>query len=106
MSSLSFLKVMGTRLALVDVVTCNAVLTAIGTQARAQASWFGWSGGWMGETDSTWFLKCPSLQKTEAQKIEKHGGQTADSMFGFKEHVFFCVSLPLALVCADAKFLS
>lgn len=71
-SSLSFLKLMETQGALVDVVTCNAVLTAIGTQA-GQAGLLGWSAGWMGETDSTWFLKCPFHQKRESQKWRKHG---------------------------------
>ena len=44
-----------------------------------QASGSCWLGlGWMGETEMTCFLKWSFLKKTEAQKIEKHGGQTAD----------------------------
>jgi len=41
---------METQRALVDVVTCNAVLTAIGTQADASKP-AGSGLGWMGETD-------------------------------------------------------
>ena len=66
MSSLTFLKVMETQRALVDVVTCNAVLTAIGTQA-GQAGLAG-RGGWMGETDGHGF-EVFFHQKTESQKL-------------------------------------
>ena len=50
------------------------------------------SAGWLGRMDGRnrfdMFLKCPS-PKNRISKIEKHGGQTADSMFGFKEHGCF-----------------